>query len=132
MDFAKEYGKDLRLSNFTATDMRGAKCDGCGARPTRTHAHPRSHPRAGADVARPPATSDLRGAYLIKAVAPDASFKGADLPDALMDRAVFVQADFRDAVLVRTVLTLSDLNGADVTNAGACGRASRARPCCAL
>ena len=61
--------------------------------------------------------ADLRGAYLIKAVAPSVDFHGADLTDALMDRAVFVGADFSDAVLVRTVLTLSDLAGADVTNA---------------
>lgn len=85
----KEYGKDLRLSNFTATDMRGSSLKG----------------------------ADLRGAYLIKAVAPDADFSGANLADCLMDRAVFVGANFRDAVLTRAVLTLSDLAGADVTNA---------------
>ena len=80
---------DLRLSNFTATDLRGGKLRG----------------------------ADLRGAYFIKAVAPGADFTGANLTDALMDRAVFVGADFTDAVLARTVLTLSDLNGANVTNA---------------
>lgn len=89
VDFVKEYGKDLRLSNFTATEMRNSKLRG----------------------------ADLRGAYLIKAVAPDTDFSGADLTDALMDRAVFVNANFSDAVLVRTVLTLSDLNGANVENA---------------
>lgn len=89
MDFAASYGKDLRLTNFTATDMRASKCRGC----------------------------DLRGAYLIKAVAPDADFSGADLSDALMDRAVFVGADFTDAVLARVVLTLSDMNGAKIEGA---------------
>ncbi len=89
VDFVKEYGKDLRLSNFTATDMRNAKLAG----------------------------ADLRGAYLIKAVAPGADFRGANLTDALMDRAVFVGADFTDAILARVVLTLSDMNGANVTNA---------------
>ncbi len=89
MDFRKEYGKDLRLTNFTATDMRGSKCDGC----------------------------DLRGAYLIKAVAPNASFRGTDFTDALMDRAVYVDADFTDAVLARVILTLSDMKGAKIENA---------------
>jgi len=89
VDFVKTYGKDLRLSNFTATDMRGSSLRG----------------------------ADLRGAYLIKAVAPDADFTGANLADCLMDRAVFVHANFRDAILTRAVLTLSDLEGADVTNA---------------
>ena len=89
MDFIKDYGKDLRLSNFTATDLRFSSLKG----------------------------ADLRGAYFIKAVAPEVDFTGADLTDALMDRAVFVKANFTDAVLVRTVLTLSDLEGADVTNA---------------
>ena len=80
---------DLRLSNFTATDLRGGKLRG----------------------------ADLRGAYFIKAVAPGVDFTGANLTDALMDRAVFVGADFTDAVLARTVLTLSDMKDANVTNA---------------
>lgn len=88
-DLVKQYGKDLRLSNFTATEMRRSKLEG----------------------------ADLRGAYLIKAVAPSASFEGADLSDALMDRAVFVDANFKDAILARVVLTLSDLKGANVENA---------------
>ena len=89
VDFVKEYGKDLRLSNFTATDMRGSSLKG----------------------------ADLRGAYLMKAVAPDSDFSGADLSDALMDRAVFVNSNFENAILARVVLTLSDLQGANVTNA---------------
>jgi uncharacterized protein YjbI with pentapeptide repeats len=61
VDFAKQYGRDLRLTNFTATEMRNSKCIGC----------------------------DLRGTYFIKAVAPDSDFSGSDFSDALMDRAVF-------------------------------------------
>jgi uncharacterized protein YjbI with pentapeptide repeats len=81
--------QDLRLSNFTSTEMRSSKLDG----------------------------ADCRGCYLIKAVAPNASFVGADMTDSLMDRATFVGADFTDAILRRVVLTSSDLSKAIVTNA---------------
>lgn len=77
-DIVKEYGNDLRLSNFTAAEIRFSSL----------------------------AKADLRGAYFIKVVAPGTNFEGADLTDALMDRAVFVDANFRDAILTRAVLTL--------------------------
>lgn len=116
-DLVKEFGKDLRLSNFTAAEIRFSSL----------------------------AKADLRGAYFIKVVAPGVDFSGADLTDALMgarapsrrsrtqppsrppaapplsappfltlrraspplaDRGVFVDANFKDAVLTRAVLTL--------------------------
>lgn len=89
VDIVKEFGKDLRLSNFTAADMRFAKLRG----------------------------ASLRGAYMMKMVAPEVDFSGADLSDALMDRSVLVRANFTDAILNRVVLTSSDLEGAIVENA---------------
>ena len=59
----------------------------------------------------------MRGAYMMKMVAPEVDFTGADLSDALMDRAVLVKADFTNAILNRVVLTSSDLEGAIVDNA---------------
>jgi len=88
-DIVKKYGKDLRLSNFTAADMRFAKLRG----------------------------ANLRGAYMMKMVAPEVDFTGADLSDALMDRAVLVKADFTNANLSRVVLTSSDLEGAIIEGA---------------
>lgn len=89
VDIAKEYGKDLRLSNFTGADMRFAKLRG----------------------------ANLRGAYMMKMVAPEVDFTGADMSDALMDRSVLVGANFTDAVLNRVVLTSSDMKDAIIENA---------------
>ena len=88
-DVVKKYGKDLRLSNFTAADMRFAKLRG----------------------------ANLRGAYLMKAVAPETDFTGADLSDALMDRMVLVKANLSQANLSRVVLTSSDMEGAIIDGA---------------
>ena len=59
----------------------------------------------------------MRGAYMMKMVAPEVDFTGADMSDALMDRAVLVKANFTNAILNRVVLTSSDLEGAIVENA---------------
>ena len=65
-DFVVEYGKDLRLSNFTATEsesprewVRGPAADALSS--------VRNSKLRGADV---------RGAYFIKAVAPDSCAPG--------------------------------------------------------
>ena len=84
VDIVKEFGEDLRLSNFVQADIRNAKLR----------------------------KANLRGAYMMKLVAPGVDFTGADMSDALMDRSVFVKANFTDAILARVVLTLSDLNDA--------------------
>lgn len=94
VDIVEEYGQDLRLSNFVQADIRDAKLR----------------------------KANLRGAYMMKLVAPGVDFTGSDMSDALMDRSVFVKANFTDAILARVVLTLSDLNdavieGADFTDA---------------
>lgn len=89
VDIVKEFGKDLRLSNFTGADMRFAKLRG----------------------------ANLRGAYMMKMVAPEVDFTGANMSDALMDRSVLVGANFTDAILNRVVLTSSDMEGAIVENA---------------
>ncbi|QDZ25045.1 hypothetical protein HOP50_15g75880 [Chloropicon primus] len=88
-DIVKDFGKDLRLSNFVQANIRYAKLRG----------------------------ANLRGAYMMKLVAPDVDFTGADMSDALMDRSVFVDANFTDAILTRVVLTSSDLNGATIEGA---------------
>jgi len=88
-DIVKDFGKDLRLSNFVQANIRYSKLRG----------------------------ANLRGAYMMKLVAPDVDFTGADMSDALMDRSVFVDADFTDAILERVVLTSSDLNGAKIEGA---------------
>merc|ERR1711977_547599 len=54
VDIVKEFGKDLRLSNFVQADIRDAKLK----------------------------QANLRGAYMMKLVAP-----GADFSDALLDKA---------------------------------------------
>lgn len=89
VDVIKQYGKDLRLSNFTGADMRRANLSG----------------------------ANLKGAYLMKAVAFETNFEGADLSDALMDRAVLVKANLKDANLSRVVFTSSDLADADIEGA---------------
>jgi len=89
VDIVKDYGQDLRLSNFVQADIRNAKLR----------------------------KANLRGAYMMKLVAPGVDFTGADMSDALMDRSVFVGANFTDAILNRVVLTLSDLNEAVITGA---------------
>jgi len=88
-DIVKDFGKDLRLSNFVQANIRYSKLRG----------------------------ANLRGAYMMKLVAPDVDFTGADMSDALMDRSVFVGANFTDAILERVVLTSSDLNGANIEGA---------------
>lgn len=88
-DIVKDFGQDLRLSNFVQANIRYSKLRG----------------------------ANLRGAYMMKLVAPDVDFTGADMSDALMDRSVFVNANFTDAILERVVLTLSDLNGATIEGA---------------
>merc|ERR1711990_400566 len=89
VDIVKEFGQDLRLSNFVQADIRDAKLR----------------------------KANLRGAYMMKLVAPGVDFTGADMSDALMDRSVFVGANFTDAILNRVILTLSDLNEAVITGA---------------
>ena len=89
VDIVKEFGEDLRLSNFVQANIRFAKLR----------------------------NANLRGAYMMKLVAPGVDFTGADMSDALMDRSVFVDANFTNAVLQRVVLTLSDLNGATIEGA---------------
>ena len=76
VDIVKEFGEDLRLSNFVQANIRFAKLR----------------------------NANLRGAYLMKLVAPGVDFTGADVSDALMDRSVFVDANFTNAVLQRVVL----------------------------
>jgi len=65
-DVVAKYGKDLRLSNFTSADIRFAKIRG----------------------------GNLRGAYFMKSVAPEADFTGSDLSDALMVRSLFGSSFF--------------------------------------
>ena len=116
---------DLRLSNFTATDLRGGKLRNADLRGAYfIKAVARACPREGLRVRdRVKAYRSLLACVLTQARYPfwlltaGADFTGANLTDALMDRAVFVGADFTDAVLARTVLTLSDLKDANVTNA---------------
>merc|ERR1711924_546502 len=79
----------MGLSNFVQADIRGSKLR----------------------------NTNLKGAYMMKLVAPQVDFTGSDMSDALMDRSVFVDADFTNAILTRVVLTLSDLPGAPVTGA---------------
>mmetsp|Transcript_5615 Transcript_5615/g.14062 ORF Transcript_5615/g.14062 Transcript_5615/m.14062 type:complete len:274 (+) Transcript_5615:77-898(+) len=89
VDIVKEFGEDLRLSNFVQADIRNAKLR----------------------------KANLRGAYMMKLVAPGVDFTGADMSDALMDRSIFVGANFTQAILNRVVLTASDLNDAVVEGA---------------
>jgi len=89
VDIVKEFGKDLRLSNFVQADIRDAKLK----------------------------QANLRGAYMMKLVAPGVDFTGADMSDALMDRSIFVGANFTNAILNRVVLNSSDLNEANIEGA---------------
>merc|ERR1719163_1841501 len=86
--------QDLRRSNFTGADVRGASFK----------------------------NANLTGGYLMKIVAAKCNFSGANLTDTLMDRGIYVNADFSNAILVRAVATTSDftdanIEGADFTDA---------------
>ena len=125
VDITKEFGEDLRLSvrdDDARLDRRTRRWleSRSLARDvlTETHRVRPSQNFTGADLRFAKLRgANLRGAYMMKMVAPEVDFTGADLSDALMDRAVLVKADFTNAILNRVVLTSSDLEGAIVDNA---------------